>query len=69
MGGNRELSERFIASLEARDWAAWAGLLHPAACSCLPWRVMGWVRRNRQPFPGHEPVLSWRLLEDGLVLC
>ena len=20
-------------------------------------------------FPGHEPVVSWRLLEDGLVLC
>ena len=29
MGGNREIAERFIASLEARDWAAWAALLHP----------------------------------------
>ena len=19
--------------------------------------------------PGHEPVVSWRLLEDGLLLC
>ena len=29
MAGNRELAERFIASLEARDWEGWAALLHP----------------------------------------
>ena len=29
MSGNRETAERFIASLEARDWETWAGLLHP----------------------------------------
>jgi hypothetical protein len=36
MGGNRELAERFIASLEARDWDAWAALLHPAVVYEIP---------------------------------
>jgi hypothetical protein len=27
MSGNTDLAERFIASLEARDWAAWARYL------------------------------------------
>lgn len=30
VSGNPKLVERFIASLEASDWDAWAGLLHPA---------------------------------------
>ena len=29
VNGNRELVERFIASLEARDWDTWAALLDP----------------------------------------
>jgi hypothetical protein len=28
VSGNRDIAERFIASLEARDWQAWAALLH-----------------------------------------
>jgi ketosteroid isomerase-like protein len=36
MSGNRELVERFIASLEARDWDAWAELLHPAVVYEIP---------------------------------
>jgi hypothetical protein len=30
VSGNRELVERFIACLDARDWGAWAELLHSA---------------------------------------
>ena len=36
MSGNRELVERFIASLEARDWDDWAALLHPAVVYEIP---------------------------------
>ena len=57
MGGNRELAERFIASLEARDWAAWAGLLHPAVVYEIPQsreRIRGRDRylRFNQEYPG-----------------
>ena len=56
-GGNRELVERFIASLEARDWDAWAGLLHPAVVYELPQsreRIRGRDRylRFNQEYPG-----------------
>ena len=57
MGGNRELGERFIASLEARDWDAWAGLLHPDVVYEIPQsreRIRGrdaYLRFN-QTFPG-----------------
>ena len=55
--GNRELAERFIARLEARDWDAWAGLLHPAVVYEIPQsreRIRGrdrYLRFNRD-YPG-----------------
>jgi len=54
---NRELAERFIASLEARDWDAWAGLLHPDVVYEIPQtreRIRGRDRylRFNQEFPG-----------------
>src|SRR5450756_2580163 len=57
MGGNRELAERFIVSLEARDWDAWAGLLHPAVVYEIPQsreRIRGRDRylRFNQEYPG-----------------
>ena len=57
MGGNRELAERFIATLEARDWDAWAGLLHPAVVYEIPQsreRIRGRDRylRFNQEYPG-----------------
>ena len=57
MGGNHELVERFIASLEARDWEAWAGLLDPAVIYEIPQsreRIRGRDRylRFNQEFPG-----------------
>jgi hypothetical protein len=58
MGSNRELAERFIASLEARDWNAWAGLLHPAVVYEIPQsreRIRGRDRylRFNQEYPGN----------------
>jgi SnoaL-like domain len=57
VGGNRELAERFIARLEARDWDAWAGLLHPAVVYEIPQsreRIRGRDRylRFNQEYPG-----------------
>jgi hypothetical protein len=57
VGGNRELAERFIASLEARDWDVWAGLLHPAVVYEIPQsreRIRGRDRylRFNQEYPG-----------------
>ena len=57
MGGNRELADRFMASLEARDWDAWAGLLHPAVIYEIPQsreRIRGRDRylRFNQEYPG-----------------
>ena len=57
MGGNRELAERFIATLEARDWDAWARLLHPAVVYEIPQsreRIRGRDRylRFNQEYPG-----------------
>jgi ketosteroid isomerase-like protein len=57
MGGNRELAERFIASLEARDWDVWAELLHPAVVYEIPQsreRIRGRDRylRFNQEYPG-----------------
>ena len=42
MGGNRDIAERFIASLEARDWEAWAALLHPDGVSGREHLVERW---------------------------
>jgi hypothetical protein len=57
MGGNRELADRFIATLEARDWDAWAGLLHPGVVYEIPQsreRIRGRDRylRFNQEYPG-----------------
>ena len=57
MGGNREIAERFIASLEARDWEAWTALLHPDAVYEIPQsreRIRGRDRylRFNQEYPG-----------------
>ena len=57
MGGNREIAERFIASLEARDWEAWAALLHPDVVYEIPQsreRIRGRDRylRFNQEYPG-----------------
>src|SRR6201985_3751004 len=57
MSGNRELVERFIATLEARDWDAWAGLLHPGVVYEIPQsreRIRGRDRylRFNQEYPG-----------------
>jgi ketosteroid isomerase-like protein len=57
MSGNRELAERFIATLEARDWGAWAGLLHPAVVYEIPQsreRIRGRDRylQFNQEYPG-----------------
>ena len=57
MSGNRDIAERFIASLEARDWAAWAALLHPDVVYEVPQsreRIRGRDRylRFNQEYPG-----------------
>ena len=57
MGGNRELAERFIASLEARDWDVWAALLHPDVVYEIPQsreRIRGRDRylQFNQEYPG-----------------
>jgi ketosteroid isomerase-like protein len=57
VSGNRELVERFIASLEARDWDNWAALLHPAVVYEIPQsreRIRGRDRylRFNQEYPG-----------------
>jgi hypothetical protein len=55
--GTHRLVERFIASLEARDWPAWAGLLHPDVIYEIPQsreRIRGRDRylRFNQEYPG-----------------
>src|ERR1700745_510681 len=67
MSGNRELAERFIASLEARDWDVWAGLLHPAVVYEIPQsreRIRGRDRylRFNQEYPG-----DWHLRPKMVV--
>src|SRR5262245_43180017 len=57
VSGNRELVERCIASLEARDWDTWAGLLDPAVVYEIPQsreRIRGRDRylRFNQEYPG-----------------
>src|SRR5216684_7710783 len=67
MGGNREVAERFIATLEARDWDAWAGLLHPAVVYEMPQsreRIRGRDRylRFNQEYPG-----DWHLRPKVMI--
>src|ERR1700745_745874 len=57
MSGNRKIAERFIASLEARDWAAWAALLDPDVVYEIPQsreRIRGRDRylQFNQEYPG-----------------
>jgi hypothetical protein len=67
MGGNSELVERFIVSLEARDWAAWAALLHPGVIYEIPQsreRIRGRDRylRFNQEYPG-----DWHLRPKVII--
>ena len=57
MSGDTERVERFIATLEARDWDAWAALLHPDVVYEIPQsreRIRGRDRylRFNQEYPG-----------------
>ena len=67
MGGTRELVERFVASLEARDWETWAGLLHPGVVYEIPQsreRIRGRDRylRFNQEYPG-----DWHLRPKVII--
>ena len=67
MGGSTELVERFIASLEARDWDTWAGLLHPDVVYEIPQsreRIRGRDRylRFNQEYPG-----DWHLRPKVII--
>jgi ketosteroid isomerase-like protein len=67
MSGNRELVERFITSLEARDWDTWAGVLHPDVVYEIPQtreRIRGrdrYLQFNRE-FPG-----DWHLRPKVII--
>jgi ketosteroid isomerase-like protein len=57
VAGHRDIVERFITSLEGRDWAAWAGLLHPDVVYEIPQtreRIRGRDRylQFNQEYPG-----------------
>ena len=67
MTANRERLELFIASLEARDWDTWAGLLDPAVIYEIPQsreRIQGRDRylRFNQEYPG-----DWHLRPKMVV--
>jgi hypothetical protein len=67
MAGQRELVERFIASLEARDRDTWAGLLHPGVVYELP-QSREWIHgrdrylRFNQEYPG-----DWHLRPKVMI--
>jgi 3-phenylpropionate/cinnamic acid dioxygenase small subunit len=68
VSSNRELVERFIASLEARDWDNWVALLHPAVAYEIPQsreRIRGRDRylQFNQEYPG-----DWHL-RPKVVIC
>ena len=67
MSGNRDIAERFIATLEARDWATWAALLHPDVIYEIPQsreRIRGRDRylRFNQEYPG-----DWHLRPKVII--
>jgi ketosteroid isomerase-like protein len=67
VSGNHELVERFIATLEARDWDSWAGLLHPDVIYELPQtreRIRGRDRylQFNQEYPG-----DWHLRPKTVI--
>jgi Cof subfamily protein (haloacid dehalogenase superfamily) len=65
-----DVVRRFVATLEARDWAAWAALLHEEVVYELPQtreRVRGrdtFLRFN-QEFPGDWHLRAKRVVADG----
>ena len=72
MSDNRQIAERFIASLEARDWEAWTGLLHPDVVYEIPQsreRIRGRDRylRFNQEYPGDRHVRPKVVIADGLI--
>ncbi|PZS34557.1 MAG: hypothetical protein DLM58_05475 [Pseudonocardiales bacterium] len=57
MADNRDLVERFIETLDTRDWAAWSALLHPDVVYEVPQtreRIRGRARylQFNQEYPG-----------------
>ncbi len=57
MADNRDLVERFIDTLDARDWATWSALLHPDVVYEIPQtreRIRGRERyvQFNQEYPG-----------------
>lgn len=68
MADPRDIIERFISTLEARDWATWAALLHPDVVYEIPQtreRIRGRERylQFNQEFPG-----DWHL-QPKLVIA
>lgn len=68
MAAHRDIIERFISSLEARDWENWAALLHPDVVYEIPQtreRIRGRERylQFNQEFPG-----DWHL-QPKLVIA
>lgn len=67
MSANRDLVEQFIANLEARDWDAWAALMHPDVVYELPQsreRITGrdrYLQFNRE-YPG-----DWHLRPKVMI--
>lgn len=69
MAEHRELVERFISSLEARDWETWAALLHPDVVYRIPQtreRIRGRERylQFNQEFPGDWHLRSKLVIAD-----
>jgi SnoaL-like domain len=69
VGGHRELLELFIISLEARDWDAWARLLHPEVIYEIPQsreRIRGRDRylRFNQEYPGDWHLRAKMVIAD-----
>jgi SnoaL-like domain len=69
MGDTNQLVERFISSLEARDWDSWADLMHPEVVYELPQsreRIRGrdnYLRFNRE-YPGDWHLAPRTILAD-----
>ncbi|MDQ4037328.1 MAG: nuclear transport factor 2 family protein [Actinomycetota bacterium] len=70
MDRTRQLIERFFATLEGRDWAGFAEVLHPEVVYEIPQsreRIRGrdrYVQFNRE-FPGDWHVQPSTILVDG----
>jgi ketosteroid isomerase-like protein len=69
VAAHRELVERFITSLEARDWTTWAALLGPEVVYEIPQtheRIRGrdrYLQFNRE-FPGDWHVRAKLVIAD-----